>query len=43
MVITNEQIEEVDRLWNSYFFPKTETLKNKLNIINNFIRSIKNS
>ena len=32
MVITNEQIEEVDRLWNSYFFPNTETLRNKLNI-----------
>lgn len=32
MVITNEKIEEVDRLWNSYFFPNTETLRNKLNI-----------
>ena len=32
MAITNEKLEEIDRLWNSYFFPNTETLRNKLNI-----------
>ncbi len=32
MAITNEKLEEIDRLWNSYFFPNTEILRNKLNI-----------
>lgn len=30
---TNEKIEEINRLWNSYFIPGTETLANKLNIV----------
>ncbi len=33
MALTNERIEEINRLWDSYFYPGTTTLKNKLNII----------
>lgn len=32
MALTAEQIEEQNRLWDSYFFPGTNTLRNKLNI-----------
>lgn len=32
MALTNEQLEEINRLWDSYFFPGTNTLKNKLGI-----------
>lgn len=34
MAVTNEMMEEIDRLWNSYFYPNTDTLRNKLNIYN---------
>lgn len=33
MALTNERIEEINRLWDSYFYPETTTLKNKLNIM----------
>lgn len=32
MALTNEQLDEINRLWDSYFFPGTNTLRNKLNI-----------
>lgn len=32
MSLTNEKIEEINRLWDSYFYPGTNILKNKLNI-----------
>lgn len=32
MALSNERIEEINRLWDSYFYPGTTTLINKLNI-----------
>lgn len=32
MAVTNEKLEEINRLWDSYFFPGTNTLRNKLGI-----------
>lgn len=32
MAVTNEMLEEINRLWDSYFFPGTNTLRNKLGI-----------
>lgn len=32
MKLTNEQIEKINKLWESYFYPGTTTLKNKLGI-----------
>lgn len=32
MELNNEYEEKIDRLWNSYFYPGTTTLKNKLDI-----------
>ena len=32
MALTNEQLDEINRLWDSYFFPGTNTLRNKFNI-----------
>jgi cell filamentation protein len=35
LALTNEKIEEINRLWDSYFFPGTNILRNKLNIHDN--------
>lgn len=32
MALSNERIEEINRLWDSYFYPGTTTLINKFNI-----------
>ena len=32
MAVTNEKLEEINRLWDSYFFSGTNTLRNKLGI-----------
>lgn len=33
MAVTDEMRKEIDELWESYFYPGTNTLRNKLNII----------
>ena len=32
MALTPEKLQEIDEAWNSYFYPGTQTLKNKYNI-----------